>query len=264
MGSDLSSQPEPIVSQRFYCPDPPRDGRYQLPADEARHLTRVCRHVPGDRVEIFDGKGFATSALIVETGKDSAVLVAKGPPLEEFTSHCALTLATAIPKGDRFDWLVEKATELGIVRLIPLVTEHSVVDPRDSKLDRLRRTIIEASKQSRRNRLMVLDSPMSWVDLVQSARQELRLLARPGGLPPGCWPRLDGKLDAILAVGPEGGFSPAEEELALAAGWHPIRLSSHILRVETAGLAGAAAILALCEERAVEGLDRLSAGPLTA
>jgi len=243
------------VSQRFYCPDPPRDGRYQLPADEARHLARVCRHVPGDRVEIFDGKGFATTALIVEIGKDSAVLVAQSLPIHEFTSPCSLTLATAIPKGDRFDWLVEKATELGITRLIPLVTEHSIVDPRDSKLERLRRTIIEASKQSRRNRLMVLDSPLGWVDLVRSAHQAVRLLARPSGLSPGRWPRLDGRRDAVLAVGPEGGFSPGEEDLALAAGWHPIRLSTHILRVETAGLAGAAAILALCEERAVDGLD---------
>ena len=243
------------MSQRFYCPDPPRDGRYQLPADEARHLARVCRHVPGDRVEIFDGKGFATTALIVEISKDSAVLVAQGLPIHELTSPCSLTLATAIPKGDRFDWLVEKATELGITRLIPLVTEHSVVDPRGSKLERLRRTIIEASKQSRRNRLIVLDSPLSWVDLVRSAHQAVRLLARPSGLPPGRWPRLDGRRDAVLAVGPEGGFSPGEEDLALAAGWHPIRLSTHILRVETAGLAGAAAILARCEERAVDELD---------
>ena len=87
--------------------------------------------MPGDRVEIFDGKGFATTAPIVEIGKDSATLVAQGLPIHELTSPCSLTLATAVPKGDRFDWLVEKATELGITRLIPLVTEHSVVDPRD-------------------------------------------------------------------------------------------------------------------------------------
>ena len=243
------------MSQRFYCPDPPRDGRYQLPADEARHLARVCRHVPGDCVEIFDGKGFATSALIVEIRKDSAVLIAQGLPIQEFLSPIRLTLATAIPKGDRFDWLVEKATELGVSRLIPLVTEHSVVDPRDSKLERLRRTIVEASKQSRRNRLMVLDSPSRWVDLVRSADQTVRLLTQPSGLMPGRWPRLDGRRDAVLAVGPEGGFSPGEEDLALGAGWYPIRLGTHILRVETAGLVGAAAILARSEERADDGLD---------
>ena len=128
MGLELSSHLELIVSQRFYCPDPPRDGRFRLPADEVRHLTRVCRFAPGDRVEIFDGKGFATSALITEVGKDQAVLVAEGPPLQELAPPCPLTLATAIPKGDRFDWLVEKATELGVARLIPLITEHSVVD----------------------------------------------------------------------------------------------------------------------------------------
>jgi 16S rRNA (uracil1498-N3)-methyltransferase len=249
MGIHLWFMPEPIVSQRFYCPDPPRDGRYQLPAEEARHLARVCRHVTGDRVEIFDGKGFATAAEIVEVGKDSALLIAQGSPIQELTPFCSLTLATAIPKGDRFDWLVEKATELGIARLIPLVTKNSVVDPRGSKLERLRRTIIEASKQSRRNRLMVLDSPSSWVDLVRSADQAIRLLARPGGLMPARLPRLVGRHDVVFAVGPEGGFSPKEEELALASGWQPIRLSSHILRIETAGLAGAAAILALCEEK---------------
>ena len=131
--------------------------------------------------------------------------------MHELTSPCSLTLATAIPKGDRFDWLVEKATELGVARLIPLVTEHSVVDPRESKLERLRRTIIEASKQSRRNRLMVLDSPLSWVDLVRSARQAVRLLARPDGLSPGRWPRLDGRRDAFWPSVPRAGSAPAKK-----------------------------------------------------
>jgi 16S rRNA (uracil1498-N3)-methyltransferase len=235
------------MSQRFYCPDPPRDGLYKLPVDEARHLARVCRHIPGDRVEIFDGKGFATAALIVEIGKDSAMLTAQGTPLRELTPPCLLTLVTAIPKGDRFDWLVEKATELGVARLIPLLTEHSVVDPRDSKLERLRRTIVEASKQSRRSRLMVLDSPRGWAEVVRTTGRTVCLLAQPGGLPPAQWPRFDSHQEVTLAIGPEGGFSRQEQDLALAEGWVPIRLSSQILRVETAGLAGSAAILALCE-----------------
>ncbi len=235
------------MSQRFYCPDPPEDGRYRLPADEARHLVRVCRHVPDDHVELFDGKGFATAARVVEIGKDSATLVAEGPPLPGSEPLCSLTLATAIPKGERFDWLVEKATELGVVRLIPMVTEHSVVDPRESKLERLRRTIIEASKQSRRDRLMVLESPRSWVEIVRTSTSELRLLAHPGGLAASRWPRLDDKPEVMLAVGPQGGFSPGEEDLARGAGWHFIRLGTQILRVETTGLAGAATILALAE-----------------
>src|SRR5208283_970774 len=88
IGLDLWSEPEPIVSQRFYCPDPPRDGRYHLPADEARHLARVCRHVPGDRVELFDGNGFATIARVREIGPDRVLLVAEGPPLADRSPRC--------------------------------------------------------------------------------------------------------------------------------------------------------------------------------
>jgi 16S rRNA (uracil1498-N3)-methyltransferase len=237
------------VSIRFYCPDIPRDGRCRLPAEEARHLIRASRHVLGDRVELFDGFGFATIAQVVEMGRDHVVLAVEGPRIPEVPPPCFLTLATAIPKGDRFDWLVEKATEIGIERLIPLVTERSVVDPRESKLERLRRTILEASKQARRNRLMALDAPMSWSDLVRSTEFQVCLIARPDGLPPACWPHLPKGRSITLAVGPEGGFSPAEEDLADLHGWCPIRLSTNVLRIETAGLAGAAAILTRCEER---------------
>ena len=105
---------EPIVSSRFYCPDPPREGRYRLGAEEARHLARVCRHVPGDHVEIFDGNGFATVARIVEIDRHHVDLVAEGEPIAEPSPPFLLTLATALPKGDRLDWLVEKATEIGV------------------------------------------------------------------------------------------------------------------------------------------------------
>jgi 16S rRNA (uracil1498-N3)-methyltransferase len=241
------------VSTRFYCPDPPRDGRYHLGADEARHLARVCRHGPGDLVELFDGRGFATAARVLEVGKDRALLAAEGDPIPEDRPPCSLTLATAIPKGDRFDWLVEKATEIGVDRLIPLVTERSVVDPRGSKLERLRRTVVEACKQSRRSRLMALEPAAPWGELARAPGAVVRLIARPGRLPPG---RRQGSFrgqSVILAVGPEGGFSPAEEALAEAFGWRPIRLGPHVLRVETAGLAGAAIILASCEERDDDG-----------
>lgn len=238
------------MSTRFYCPDPSRDGLFRLGAEEARHLVRVCRHVPGDRVELFDGQGFATLARVVEVGKDRVTLVAEGDPIFEARPPCPLTLATAIPRGDRFDWLVEKATEIGVERLIPLVTERSVVDPRESKLDRLRRTIIEACKQSRRNRLMILEPVVCWTDLARRQVPGVRLIARPGA------PRCPGRRgeSVVLAVGPEGGFSPVEEALAEAEGWRPVGLGHHILRVETAGLAGAAIILAGAEERDDDGL----------
>ena len=95
------------MSLRFYCPDPPCEGRYSLPADEARHLVRVCRKKVGDRVELFNGAGFATTARIVDVSKDRVCLIAEGPPIPELASSFSLVLATAIPKGDRFDWLVD-------------------------------------------------------------------------------------------------------------------------------------------------------------
>lgn len=236
------------MADRFFCPDPPREGRYHLPTEEARHLTRVCRRVTGDRVEIFDGRGFATAARIIEARGESVVLQPEGEPLPAAEPTFRLALATAVPKGDRFDWIVEKATELGVERLIPIVAERSVVVPRDSKLDRLRRSIVEAAKQCRRSRLMDLDPPMEWTRLVESCANWPRFLADPGGLPPSAWPLFPRGREVLLAVGPEGGLTQEEVEQAAAAGWISIQLGCHTLRIETAGLAGCAALLCRAPE----------------
>src|SRR4051812_23439804 len=143
------------MADRFYCPDPPVEGFLTLSGDEARHLIRVRRLGPGDVVEVFDGRGTALRAEVAGVGRDRVELAVRGGPLPDRVAPCLLTLATAVPKADRFDWLVEKATELGVARLVPLRTERSVVDPRATKLDRLRRAIIEAAKQCGRNRLML-------------------------------------------------------------------------------------------------------------
>jgi 16S rRNA (uracil1498-N3)-methyltransferase len=236
------------VSERFYCPDPPQAGRYFLRPDESRHLARVCRLAAGDRVEIFDGRGFATAAEIVLSSADRVELLAVGEAIVRPVPGCSLVLATAIPKGDRFDWLVEKATELGVDRLIPIVAERSVVVPRGSKLDRLRRSIIEASKQCRRARLMELGEPVEWPEIVGSFSDATLFLADPLGVPGTSWPDIPRGAEVVLAVGPEGGFTRPEAELALSSGWFPIRLGYNILRVETAGLAGCAALLARVPE----------------
>jgi 16S rRNA (uracil1498-N3)-methyltransferase len=209
-------------------------------------LTRVCRLGVGDHVEVFDGRGFLAQTEVVAVTGDSVELALAGEPLRERRLPCSLTLATAVPKGDRFDWLVEKATELGVERLSPLVTDRSVVDPRGAKLARLRRLIIEASKQCRRDRLMALDDPVPWTKCVASCPESIRLLADPDGDPPGRWPPLERGRALVLAVGPEGGFTTGERALAGQAGWRPINLNVHTLRIETACLAGCSALLALC------------------
>ena len=233
--------------ERSFAPDPIVDGSATLEGDEARHLIRVRRVAVGETVELFDGRGSASRAEVASIGKDRVLLKILGPADPDRSPRLALTLATAVPKGDRFDWLVEKATELGVSRLVPLITERSVVDPRSAKLDRLRRLIVEASKQCRRNRLMDLAPPTAWDSLVETARDSARWVAHPGGVgiaSAGWNPR---STSAILAVGPEGGFSEAEVGRAVQAGWTAVGLGSTILRIETAGLAGCSTTLALSE-----------------
>jgi 16S rRNA (uracil1498-N3)-methyltransferase len=230
------------VSTRFYSPDPAQNGKLRLGSDEARHVSRVCRLGVGDVVEVFDGKGHATRAEIVRLEQRSVELAVIGPPLADALPPFALTLASAVPKGDRFDWLVEKATELGVERLIPIVTERSIVEPGGAKLERLRRAIVEASKQCGRNRLMVLDTPVRWEQLSSLHSDSIRFLADPEGIPTYRWPEIPSDRSVILAVGPEGGFTPSERARADQMGWLAIRLSATILRIETAALVGCAAL----------------------
>lgn len=239
------------MADRFFYPDLPPGGRVTLEGDEAHHLVRVRRLGPGDQVELFDGRGGALAARVGQIGRGTVELTLVGEPLPDRAAPCELTLATAAPKGDRFDWLVEKATELGVTRLVWLRTERSVVDPRSAKLDRLRRAIVEAAKQCGRNRLMRLDGPVPWADLLRDPTAPVRLFAHPGGLPASAWPRAGTDRPAILAVGPEGGFSDREVEAARGAGWQAVDLGRTILRVETAAVVGSALILAGSEgERA--------------
>jgi 16S rRNA (uracil1498-N3)-methyltransferase len=238
------------VSARFYCPDLPCDGRQRLGADEAKHLSRVCRLGVGDVVEVFDGRGGATRSQVIALGDDWVELIAVGPPLGERHPPFSLTLASAVPKGERFDWLVEKATELGVERLVPIVTERSVVEPGSSKLSRLRRSIIEASKQCRRNRLMVLDAPLRWTDFAGTAPGSLKFLADLDGEPAPRVPPISRGQAVTLAVGPEGGFSSSERAIADRAGWSRICLGAHTMRIETAALAGCAILFAHTDESA--------------
>ncbi len=152
-----------------------------------------------------------------------------------------ITLAVALPKGDRQHWLVEKAVELGVSCLVPLITERGVAEPNEAALGRLRRYVIEAAKQCGRNRLLQIATPQPFPEFGrQASRAALRLLAHPG---PDAVPiaelALPGPARAVCcAVGPEGGFT--DEELAAGDGWRRVSLGPRILRVETAAVGLAA------------------------
>ena len=252
------------MADRFYCPNAAATTpSITLEGDEARHLSRVRRVEVGEIVEVFDGRNFATLVEVLALGKDRVELRAVGNPLPGRGAPCFVSLATAVPKGDRFDWLVEKATELGVGRIIPILTERSTVDPRGSKLDRLRRTVIEASKQCGRNRLMTIDEPTSFAEILRSFIGH-RMLCHPSGAslpsivgsavrttyhPPD--DRTYAQTHVNLAVGPEGGFSEEEVVAARNAGWTIMGLGETLLRVETAGIVACARVLAVAESSGI-------------
>jgi 16S rRNA (uracil1498-N3)-methyltransferase len=225
-----------MTPPRFYCPSLVSTGVSELADAEAHHLAHVLRLAVGEPVELFNGKGLIGKAIVQQIRK-RVVTCEVGAVTQEPRPTPEITLGTAVPKGDRFDWLIEKATELGVSRLVPLNTTRSTVDPRDSKLDRLRQTVIAACKQSRRAHLMELTPATSWPQFLEQAENHPLIVAHPQSLPV-CPPESGffsaGKL--FLAVGPEGGFTDEEVAAATARGGRVMPLGEHVLRIETAAL----------------------------
>ena len=228
------------MSERFFLSMPPRDGRAVLVGDEARHLARVMRCTVGDEVVVFDGSGTSWRARVASIGRDEVMLDMGEAVTASRLTRVPLTLAVALPKGERQKWLVEKLTELGVERLVPLETSRGVAEATAAARARLERTVIEACKQCGRNRLLDIAPPCSVTDLcAATAAGTAILLADPQAAP------LDAAVlprgaEVIGLVGPEGGFTAEEIAAADCAGARRIALGPHVLRVETAAVALAA------------------------
>lgn len=221
--------------RRFYLPQPLDSASIRLTGPEAHHLARVLRFAAGDEVILFDGRGEEARARIERISAETVELTVVDRMRSAEAAGAGLVVATAVPKGERFDWLVEKATELGVERLIPIITSRSVVEPGTGKLERLRRTIIEASKQCGRSRLMELAAPLDWPKLVETEFAEGGVwVADPTGEP--LQAASGERTPRIVVVGPEGGFTDEELELARRRGGSIVSLGSRILRIETAAI----------------------------
>jgi 16S rRNA (uracil1498-N3)-methyltransferase len=220
------------MAERFYVNCDLRPGPVTLDGPEAHHLAVVCRLRPGDRVRLFNGDGREYAALVREAGKRRVELEVTGAERPERELPFRLGVAAPLPKGDRAQFLLEKLTELGAASFTPLQTARSVVHPREAKLDKLQRHVIEASKQCGRNVLLEVGPLTDWAEFCRrEGLPRRRLLAHPGTGLPG-----PAGEDIVVAVGPEGGFTEEEVELARAAGWQVVGLGPRILRVETAAL----------------------------
>ncbi|TWT57596.1 Ribosomal RNA small subunit methyltransferase E [Thalassoglobus neptunius] len=235
------------MADRFYYVGPWED-EITLDGPEAHHLATVLRQKTGNEVELFDGLGTSASGQLIEVAKRSVRIRLLSAPAKSAERPTTLTLAVAPPKRDRLQWLVEKATELGVDRFVPLLTERSVVKPRPGKLERLTGTAIEACKQSGRNQLMEIAPTTSLPELLQQSKAEHSHLMF-GDVPEKQErshraPILPENVSSIIVcIGPEGGFSPDELQLLRDSEARPISISSNILRVETAAIALAAVLV---------------------
>lgn len=225
------------MTARYFVEQPIDSNKVVLATTEAHHLLHVMRGKPGDEVTLFDGGGDQFQARVMECGRREVWLEVIDRQTIDREARVAITVAAALPKGDRQQWLVEKLVELGANEMIPLRTERSVAEPSDKATERLRRGVIEASKQCGRNRLMRIAEPMDWQALIEATdRDSLRLVAHPGSPLPHV-KTLGAVKRCSIAVGPEGGLTNDEVQLASAQGWLPVSLGPRILRVETAAVA---------------------------
>lgn len=225
------------MADRFYTPQPLALGDVVLDGPEAHHLSTVRRFEPGDAVTLFNGDGREYAAEVVAVDRKRATLHVRAVLDISRESPVNLTVASALPKGDRADYLVEKLTELGVTHFIPLVTVRSVVVPKATTVEKLARVVVEASKQCGRNRLMTVGPPTTWRDFL-TRRDGVQLILHTAGggavAPPSF------AAGVTVAVGPEGGFATEEITAALEAGRSVLSLGPRVLRVETAAVVAAA------------------------
>ncbi|NOT02747.1 MAG: 16S rRNA (uracil(1498)-N(3))-methyltransferase [Phycisphaerales bacterium] len=231
---------------RVYMPDL-QPGRHALPAAEADHLRRVLRSKPGDAVTLFDGAGGEADA-VVEALSREGVRVAVGQIVSRpFECLIRVTLATALPRGPRQSTLIEKCTELGVWAIWPLVCERSVVRAGDGSVAKWQRTVIEACKQCGRAWATRVERPRPFDEVIATAGEfDLVMMADvceeavaiadlTEGRPP---PR-----SALMLIGPEGGWSAGETEVAGRIGAITVRLGPHVMRIETAAIAAIALLI---------------------
>jgi 16S rRNA (uracil1498-N3)-methyltransferase len=228
---------------RFYTPPTQFTATsVTLDEDEAHHLSRVLRLSEGSRAFVFDGAGNEWECEVARIAKREVELTLLWQLDDAVESPLQLTLAQALIKGDKFDWVVQKATELGATRIVPLITDHSDIrraeERAEQKLQRWRRIALEALKQSGRRRLVEIAEPMSFTDFCarEAARNNLIFSERGGRSLSEISTGLQGVTQLNICVASEGGWSERELQKAEANDFIAVHLGHRILRTETAAI----------------------------
>jgi len=247
----------------FVSPDQIEDARVVLSAPQAHQVARVLRLRPGDPIGILDGSGAECAAVLEAVSPARAVARLQEWHLCPAEPRTHLALGLGLLKGEKMEWAIQKVTEVGASRILPVACARSVVRLEEEraagKVRRWQQIAQEAAEQCRRGRVPQVAAPLSWPALLDHAagadvtlladEQEATPLAEAlrTALPPSQHdPTQPARV--LLLVGPEGGFTPEETTAARAVGAIPVSLGPRILRAETAAVVGAALLLHLLEE----------------
>ena len=228
------------MARRLFFVDEVRRGEAELRGEEAKHLTRVLRVEAGQRYEISDNRSLYL-AEVDQARKDLVVFrtIEKLPWPAEGPS---VRLLPALFKFDHFEWMLEKATELGVTHVTPVIAERSekgLERAAEKRIERWRRIVLEASQQARRAQLPVIELPLCLRGALElHADRRLFLDEVPGG-----GPLLPDQSSALILLGPEGGWADHERAEILASQWTRVSLGTRILRSETAALTALAKLL---------------------
>lgn len=236
------------MTRRRWIADTFTDTTASLTGDQALHLARVLRAEPG---QIFDvvANGFLRRGTITDVREDE-VKFALG---EELDGEAALPvhLLLAVTKFDRYEWAIEKVTELGAARITPVIarrTEKHLAQAAGKRVERWRRIVLEAAKQSRRSDLAQVDDPLPLKQALGEASAPTKLLlseTEQENTIPAALKERDPSGEVAVAIGPEGGWTADEMKLFADSGWKPITLGPRILRAETAAIAALSVCSAL-------------------
>ncbi len=235
---------------RIHVPGPLAPGaEVALPAQAGEHLVRVLRLETGARFVVFDGTGGEYTASLAVTGKQVRARVLDHAPIER-ESPLDITLLQGIARGERMDLIVQKATELGVARIVPLIAERSVVkidaQQRERKRAHWQSIVVSACEQCGRNRIPAVTDPVSLGDAIAALpAATTRCLLAADGTDSLVGIASRPAAPMVLLIGPEGGLADNEEKHALANGFVACRLGPRVMRTETAGLAALAALQAI-------------------
>jgi len=220
---------------RFFVDAPLSLGDHELPQDQAHYISRVLRMSEGDAVQLFDGSGQEFRASLLEVGKKRVVVQVIETFAGQVESPLQIHLGQGLSRGERMDWAIQKATELGVNEITPIFSDRCEVRLKDERADKRlqhwRQVAISACEQCGRSRVPVIHPPLLLADWLKQAEADLKLVLHPVAEPlvshakPG---------SLAFLIGPEGGLTDGEVETAKDAGFHSARLGPRVLRTETA------------------------------